>query len=262
MRGKGNGGRRVALGVLAIAAAACGGSYKSSDFSPRSASAAMAPGAPPPPPMAAPVAGQSEADIGKLADNSPPGGNGDKSLVSDASRAPMLIYTATLTLAVFDVAPKLHEVEDLARSMGGFLSRRTDTMIVIRVPASKFNAALETLVKLGDVLHRDATAQDVTEEFADLEIRMRNARATRDRLEQLMAKATNVQDSIAIEKELSRVAGDIERLEGRLKFLRDRAAYSTITVTFEARRSEGTSPTVKLPFPWLDELGLSHLLAL
>jgi hypothetical protein len=209
----------------------------------------------------APVAPPS-TESGKLAMNDPPGGGTAVMGTTRDSRAPILIYTATLTLAVFDVAPGLAAVEKLAEEVGGFLSKRTDRSVTIRVPSARFQDVVTRVTKLGDVTHRDVTAEDVTEEFADLEIRIRNARATRDRLEQLLAKAVNVTDSVAIERELTRVTGELERLEGRIKFLKDRAAYSTITVAFEARHTEQVESLTRLPFPWLNQLGLGHLLNL
>jgi hypothetical protein len=181
----------------------------------------------------------------------------------EAVAQPMLVYTATLTMAVFEVKKSLGDVDALARELGGFLARRTDTQISIRVPVARFDDAIARLEKMGDVVTRNVTAEDVTEEFFDLEVRLKSSRAVRDRLEQLLQKAIKVEDSVLIERELTRVVGEIERIEGRMKFLRDRASYSTITVDFRARGSErvGSGP-FNLPVPWLSELGLRRLLNL
>lgn len=178
-------------------------------------------------------------------------------------RGPMLVYTATLHLAVFQVAEASKQVEQMARDTGGFLARRDDQTIVIRVPVSKFEDTMKRLEKLGDVLHRNVVAEDVTEQYMDAEVRLKNARAVRDRLAQLLEKATKVEDSLAIEKELTRVGTEIETLEGKLKYLRDRAQYSTITVNFQAKQTDNVNASsVKMPIPWLNELGLGHLLSL
>src|SRR5262249_43164394 len=112
-------------------------------------------------------------------------------------------------------------------------------------------------------LHRNVTAQDVTEEFRDLEVRLKSAHAVQARLTELLAKAVKVEESLAIERELDRVTGEIERIEGRMKFLRDQAAFSTITVHFEPKRVEqvGTDK-VQLPVPWLSDVNLPRLLRL
>ncbi|WP_437550116.1 DUF4349 domain-containing protein [Sorangium sp. So ce367] len=180
-----------------------------------------------------------------------------------AARAPLLVYTAEIGMAVFEVGASLGKVEALARDLGGFLARRDDRTITIRVPAARFDEALKRLAELGDILQRNVVAQDVTEEFFDLAIRIRNARAVRDRLEKLLEKAAKVEESIQLERELARVSSELERLEGRLKFLRDRIAFSTLTVSFQPRSTETLAPSgPRLPIDWLNELGLSRLLNL
>ncbi|WP_437962644.1 DUF4349 domain-containing protein (plasmid) [Sorangium sp. So ce119] len=180
-----------------------------------------------------------------------------------ASPAPLLIYTAQIAMAVFEVGASLGKVEALAQELGGFLARRDDRTITIRVPAARFDEALKRLEGLGDMLQRNVVAEDVTEEFLDLGIRIRNARAVRDRLEKLLDKAVKVEESIQLERELARVAGELERLEGRLKYLRDRVAFSTLTVSFQPRSTETITPSgPRLPIDWLNELGLSRLLNL
>jgi hypothetical protein len=178
-------------------------------------------------------------------------------------QGPMLIYTADITIAVFEVKASLGQVDALARELGGFLARRTDAAITIRVPSARFEEAVKRIEKIGDMLHRNVVAEDVTEEYHDLDVRLRSARAVQERLTQLLAKAVKVEDSVLIERELDRVTGEIERIEGRLKFLKDRAAYSTITVTFQAKPTETLGQTpFHLPGEWLNDLGLGRLLRL
>jgi hypothetical protein len=178
-------------------------------------------------------------------------------------RAPMLIYTARITMAVFEVNQGLGRIEALARELGGFLAKRDDRSVTIRVPAARFDEAVRAIEGFGDMLHRNVVAEDVTEEFRDLEVRLGTARSVRQRLTELLARANKVEESIAIERELERVVGEIERVEGKLKFLRDRAAFSTITVTFEPKPKEQVSGgQVRLPVPWLNNLGLRRLLSL
>ena len=271
----------TALGLLsASAVGGCAGAgAPHADYAPASPSAATSPS--PDPPGAAreePFGGAVNEGDQRLADNKPapappargapptPTSAPDKR--SDAGevavmRAPMLIYTAQITLAVFEVNQGLGKVEAIGRELGGFLAKRDDTSITIRVPAARFDEAVKRVEDAGDMLHRNVSAQDVTEEFRDVEIRLKSAHAVQQRLTELLAKAVKVEESIAIERELDRVSGEIERLEGRIKFLRDRAAFSTITVTFDAKPKEQVgSAEVKLPVTWLYDLGLKRLLAL
>jgi hypothetical protein len=177
-------------------------------------------------------------------------------------RAPMLIYTAQVTMAVFEVNKGLADVEGVGRDVGGFLAKRDDASITIRVPVARFFEVIKRIEKMGDMVHRNVSAEDVTEQFRDIEVRLKNARAVRDRLEQLLQKAAKVEESVIIEKELARVTQDIEQMEGRIKYLKDRAAFSTITVSFQPRRQENVQTNFRLPVPWLNDLGLGRLMSL
>lgn len=175
---------------------------------------------------------------------------------------PLLIYTGTLHLAVFE-APKVVEgVNALAKEFGGYLVQRSDQQITIRVPSKRFHEALDKVASLGDVLSRDETVRDVTEEFFDMQTRLRNARAMRDRLEKLLAEAKNVEEALAVERELQRITESIELMEGKLKLLRELVAFSTITVHLKPRATDTVTPSVSLPFPWLDNLGLPGLMSM
>ena len=178
-------------------------------------------------------------------------------------RGPMLIYTANLTMAIFEVQPAIKSIEALARELGGYMASQSNQAITVRIPVGQFHDAMARLEKMGDIIHREIQAEDISQEFFDLEVRLKSARAVRDRLEQLLARATKVDESIAIERELERVVGEIERLEGRIKYLRDRASFSTISVRFSTTPKEVVAKgAFKLPFPWLDQLGLAKLLDL
>jgi hypothetical protein len=221
------------------------------------AAPAKAPAPPPPPP---PQAG------GQPQTTDPRKGDASKDAPhTEGTEAPhetsMLIYTARVTMAVYQVDQGLVAVEKIARDNGGYLALKRDKEIVIRVPRIRFEPALAQIDKIGDVLHRDVQAQDVTDEFVDTEIRIKNGRAMQARLKILLDKA-NVKEALEIEKEMRRVTEELELLEGKLKLLKDKIAYSTITVAFEPRGSTIQATRIKLPFPWLQQLGLPTLLQL
>ncbi|MGH7296644.1 MAG: DUF4349 domain-containing protein [Polyangiaceae bacterium] len=176
-----------------------------------------------------------------------------------AHDASMLAYSADLTLAVFQVDRSLGSVESLARDLGGYLAQRGDTSVTVRVPRPRFDEALGRIEKLGDVLHRNVAAEDVTDEYVDLELRLKNARAMRDQLAGLLHGAA-VKDAVEIEKELAKVTEVIEQIEGRLKVMRDKVGYSSITVSFQATAPSTVRSTSILPFAWLDTMGLESLL--
>ncbi|MBN1944813.1 MAG: DUF4349 domain-containing protein [Bradymonadales bacterium] len=175
---------------------------------------------------------------------------------------PMLIYTAVFHLSVFQVEESQRQVIAVAEQMGGFLFRRDDRSVTIRVPAQRFQESIDRIEQIGDVLHRAVEVTDITQEYIDIDIRLRNALAMRDRLEALLARAETVADALQIERELQRLTAEIETMRGRLRFLDDRMAYSTITVSFEPRRPSSTPGLFRLPFSWIYELGLPSLLNL
>lgn len=217
---------------------------------------------PPPPPLEpAPASPHTRAPA--------PGSDAQANAVAQAGRTTrdatpnreLVIYTARLTMAVYQVDQGLSAVERIARENDGYLGLKQDREITVRVPRGRFDVALAALDKIGDVLHRDIRAEDVTDEHVDLEIRIRNARAMQQRLAELLTKAS-VKEALEIEKELHRVTEELERLEGRMKVLRDKIAFSTITVAFQPRGVAIETARVRLPFPWLGGLNLPSLLSL
>jgi hypothetical protein len=185
---------------------------------------------------------------------------------SDAidTSGPLLVYTAHLVLGVYEVRATQESAIEQIRAMGGFVARQTETVLVLRVPAARFQDALAAVGPLGDLISRTIDVADVTEEFRDVAIRLRNAEAMRDRLEALLQRAENVEDALAVERELQRLTELIEVLKGRQRYLADRITLSTVILQFQPLRSgDVTQPDVfRLPFDWLDDLGLQNLLRL
>lgn len=213
-------------------------------------------------PPAPPKPGPAVAGDGK--GQGPGPGPGPGGVIADPSRKqPILIYKAEFSLSVYEVQKSLDAVDGLAKEVGGYLSRRDDHSITIRVPAEHFQKVVDSIAKVGDVLHRDVVSEDVTAEFRDLEVQLSNLIALRARFEKLLEKAGKVEEALAIEQQLGRVTGEIERIKGRLKLLGDQARYSTITVRFEARSNQQVQqgPFV-LPLPWLSQVGLRRLMSL
>jgi hypothetical protein len=186
--------------------------------------------------------------------------------------APMLIYTAAVDLSVrrAEITATLDRVVDLAYAMGGYLVQRTDAQVQVRVPSSRFREGVRRVEELADVLHRTINAQDVSEEFNDLEVRLTNLRAVRRRLEEFLARAANITEALRVEQELERVTREMDRIEGRMRFLRARATFSLVTVTAVPRAEAVVAPDplpgaavrrpLDLPVEWLDRLGLGRLL--
>jgi hypothetical protein len=173
----------------------------------------------------------------------------------------VILYSADLGLFVFDFKKTLASAVEITKAEGGYVQASTSNSVTLRVPAAKFESVLEKLDKLGDANFRNVVGTDVTEEYLDLNIRLRNAEALRDRLAALLLQAKEVKDALAIEKELARVTGEIEQLKGRIRFLSDRAAFSVITLHLEPKTSEQVHVDhIPLPFGWLQQYGLGEVL--
>lgn len=170
------------------------------------------------------------------------------------------------------IASTIDATIDVAEGLGGYLAGRKDANVVVRVPSSRFREALTKLEKIGEVTHRSVTADDVSEQYSDLEVRLQNLRATQKRLQEFLAKSGTMQDMLSVEHELERVAAEINAIEGKMRFLRSRAAFSTITVNLAPKpktvavvaavKQEVPPREVDLPISWLDRLGLETLLNL
>jgi hypothetical protein len=171
---------------------------------------------------------------------------------SEPATATRLIYTATLVLDVDQPDASVTRIAQLVHDAGGYMASRTDASVVVRVPQAHFQEALAQLAKVGDVVHRNIEAKDSSGLFVDVGVRLKNARAVRERLAELLRGATATKDVLEIERQLARVTGEIEELEGSPHVIADLVAYATVTVTFGDIRA-----TCDTPFTY-DERGLKH----
>ncbi len=102
--------------------------------------------------------------------------------------------------------------------------------VSLRVPAERLPEVLEAAGGLGEVKARSVSSQDVTEEFVDLEARLKNARAQEQSLRELLARATKVEEILQVRNVLSSIQMEIEQLEGRLRYLEEHSDFATLTV--------------------------------
>lgn len=103
--------------------------------------------------------------------------------------------------------------------------------VAIRIPSQSFVQALAAAGNLGKLRSRQVSSQDVTEEFVDLEARLRNAEAQERALQELLAQAKTVDEILQVRQHLSAVRGEIEQLKGRLRYLEEHTSFSTITIS-------------------------------
>jgi hypothetical protein len=159
-----------------------------------------------------------------------------------------IIRNADLTLEADSPTEGLRSITVIAESLGGFVvtsdfkqndsgpqSRPTQTVtVIVRIPASQFALAVGRIREAGTrVISEKVSGQDVSEEFLDLEARLRTKKALEAQFLEIMRQARKVTDALEVQSELAEVRTDIERLEGRRRFLENQSAMSTITITIQ-----------------------------
>lgn len=180
-----------------------------------------------------------------------------------------IIRNADLTLETETPTDGLRKITSVAESHGGFVvtsefkqnsvaagaKPSQSVTVVARVPASQFALALEQIRTAGDrVIQEKVSGQDVSEEYLDVEARLRNKKALEAQFLDIMKQAHKVEDALDVQTQLADVRTEIERLEGRRRFLENQAALSTITITLQmplpivATTTTGFGTTIKHAF--------------
>jgi Domain of unknown function (DUF4349) len=153
----------------------------------------------------------------------------------------MVIRTGQAFIEVDKVDPAILKIRQLAAQVGGYITNSSisggrdqirQATLELKIPAPRYEQAVGSLSTVGKVETVNSTAQDVGEEFVDVTARVSNARRLEDRLIALLSTRTGKLDEVLrVERELARVREEIERYEGRLRFLNTRVATSTLTIT-------------------------------
>jgi hypothetical protein len=170
----------------------------------------------------------------------------------------MVIYSAYMSLVVEDVSATIAQIDSLATSFGGYVvnsnvSGEKDRLygsISFRVDAARFNEALQALRDLAaDVRSESTSGQDVTEEYIDLEARLRNLEASEAQLLELMKQAGTVEEILKVQQVLVDTREEIEQTKGRMQYLEESSALAYISVSLEQSKLAvdftATSRTIK-----------------
>lgn len=156
----------------------------------------------------------------------------------------LIIKTGSISLLVKDVRESVDRMQKLATDLEGFVVDSQITIVdekkenlratvTIRVPAEKFDEALKTLKDSAIKVTSERTSgQDVTEEYTDLQSRLRNLEAAEAQLLKIMERAGEIKDVLSVQQELTKVRERIETAKGRIKFLEESAAMSRVTAHF------------------------------
>jgi hypothetical protein len=168
-----------------------------------------------------------------------------------ADRAPqaqiqerLVIRNANLTLVVEDPADSVSKIGALADSMGGFVVssnvyestfdqgvRATRASITVRIPADRLNEALSQIkVDAIEVRSENISGQDVTQEYTDLESRLRNLEVAEEELREIMGSLTKAEDVLRVYENLRQVREEIEVIKGRMQYFEQSARLSAVTI--------------------------------
>lgn len=162
--------------------------------------------------------------------------------VSTADR--MLVRTGAQTVTVDSPAAIGRRVERMVLNAGGYLERSRgrsdhDVEVVGRVPAQHLSPIMDSVAAMGIERNRMVTGSDVTDQYADLDARLRSTIALRDRIQQLLARATTLEEVLTLERQIARLQTEIDALQSRLDQLQSRADMASLAVTLEQERTLG-----------------------
>ncbi len=180
------------------------------------------------------------------------GGSGEKNVTIDeadkskAETAPVerkIIRNAELQLESSSPEEAQQKITSIAESKNGFVIESTQSSsssevktrdvvtMTVRVPADKFNESLDEIRKTSSrVIAETVTGQDVTEEFVDVEARLKAKKALEAQFLEIMKQGKTVEDALNVQRQLAEVRGEIEQIEGRLRFLENQTSLSTIKI--------------------------------
>jgi hypothetical protein len=183
--------------------------------------------------------GKSTVSPREASAGAPQTGQWSRPIAFDAASR-LIIRTGQASIEVDSLEPSMAELRRIVQRVGGFVADASvqsgrnqlrSATLELKVPASRFDELTEGLEPLGRLQFVNVGAEDVSEEFVDLTARVANGRRLEDRLVELLRTRTGkLQDVLSVERELARVREEIERMEGRLRFLKTSAQLSTLSV--------------------------------
>ena len=152
----------------------------------------------------------------------------------------MIIHQAQLRVHVKDLGKAQLKIEQKVNEYGGYIvesnvyresDRLVSGMITVRVPEKHFQRFLaDAEEEAAEILERNVTGQDVTEQYVDLESRVKSKRAVEERLLEFMGKAEKTADLLNISSDLAKVQEEIEVIVGQMKYFENQTSFSTIEI--------------------------------
>ncbi len=168
----------------------------------------------------------------------------------------MIIKTGSLSMVVKDVNEVIVGITKYATDNGGFVvysniykSGIAPTgEVTVRIPVNVFDTGIDEIKKMGEIKSESVNGQDVTEEYVDLDLQLKNLRAAENQFLQIMNRAVKIEDVLAVQRELTNVRGQIESIQGRMKYLSQSVELSTLTVYLSTDPNE--LPTLNPEDKW------------
>ena len=235
---------------------ACGGSKSFNEFAPAATAAFVVEEAEP---MMAPTSEAVLAVEDETIAEVPAGADtvSDSRVIPNQQSERLIIKTADMSITVEQTDQSVEAATNITINAGGYILSqqvweqngfRYATMRV-GVPVDSFEQVMRSFRTLGMVTSENASGEDVTEEFVDLESRLENLRITQERLQTFLSQATKIEDVIELNQELSRVEEEINVIEGRMNYLVNRAAFSTIALSLNPLIPTPTPSPTATPTP-------------
>ncbi len=157
----------------------------------------------------------------------------------------MVIQNAYMTVVVPDPAKSVDDIGRMAEDMGGYVVSANvyqstfgvaqvlayQASITVRVPAERLDEAMDQIEAAAtEVRSRNVSSQDVTSEYVDLESQLRNLRAAEEQLREILASATKTEDVMMVFNQLTQVRGEIERIQGQMRYYEESARLAALSV--------------------------------
>lgn len=167
-----------------------------------------------------------------------------------------LVKTASVELEVEKLDVVAERIQQLAKQTDGYLdqSNRADKYrmtLQIKVPVSHFDRFIKDVEQTGQLESKSVQVRDVTESVVDTSARLNSLKQLRDRMRALLSKAQDLSEILQVEKEITRLQSDIERIEGRLAALKKQAAMSDVYIELQEKRVLGPVAYVGVGIYWL-----------
>lgn len=153
----------------------------------------------------------------------------------------MIIKTGTMGIEVEKYDDAASRVNDIVKKYGGYVSNTTSSQnssgkkqgtLTLKVPADKYEALVSETGTLGKVMTQNINANDVTEQYVDLEARLKTQKELEQRLIKLLAEKTaRLTDVVEVEQKLASVRQVIESIDGKMRYMRNQSEMSTLTLS-------------------------------